>query len=82
MNWNLFKKSKPWDKPFSEKVAKRVERIATADLITWSDQVLSEVSRCIRLYETNREDWILKEALVGAEALHALVAELNKRSVL
>lgn len=82
MNWNLFKKDKPWDKPFSPKVAKRVEKIATADLSNWSEQVLSEINRCLRSYESSREDYYLKEALIGAEALHALIAELNKRSML
>lgn len=79
MNWNLFKKTEPWNKPFSQKIAKRVEKIATADLPSWSEQTLSELNRCLRAYDSTKEPVYIEEALLGAEALHALIAELNKR---
>ena len=68
-----------WTKPFSEKVAKRVSRIPTAELEMWTDQAIYEVGRCLSGYQKTREDVYLNEARQGAEALHAVVEELYKR---
>ena len=74
----MFKKE-PWVKPFSEKVAKRVNRIPTGELEMWSDQALYELGRCLSSYAKSREQVYLNEALQGAEALHAVVNELHTR---
>lgn len=74
-----FKKGN-WNKPFSEKVAKRVSRIPTAELEMWIDQALHEVGRCLSMYQKSRDILYLNEARSGAEALHAVVEELYKRS--
>ena len=74
------KKNHNWAKPFSEKVAKRVSKIPTADLEMWIDQAIYEVGRCLSSYQKNREKIYLEEARNGAEALHAVVEELYKRS--
>jgi hypothetical protein len=42
---------------------------------------MNDLGRCINKYEESREAIYLEEALVGAEALHAVVDELHKRSV-
>lgn len=75
---NIFNK-KPLEKPFSEKLAKRVAKIPTADLEMWADQSLYELGRCLSLYGKNRDKNILVEALSGAEALHAVINELHGR---
>ena len=72
-----FKKDKTWDKPFSEKIAKRVAMIPTPDLAMWADQALSEIGRGL---PSHRNPDTLKALLEGAEALHALIYELNKRN--
>lgn len=74
----MFKK-KNWDKPFSEKIAKRVAKIPTGELALWSEQALFELGRCLSSYEKTRASIYLEEALNGAEALHAVVHEYNKR---
>ncbi len=74
------KKSKTWDKPFSEKVAKRVSKIPTAELEMWVDQAIYEVGRCLSGFSKSREQVFLDEARTGAEALHAVVEELYKRN--
>lgn len=74
------KKNNNWDKPFSEKVAKRVARIPTAELEMWIEQAVFEVGRCLSGYKKNRELVYLTEARNGAEALHAVIEELHKRS--
>jgi hypothetical protein len=75
----LFKKSTTWTKPFSEKVAKRVSKIPTAELEMWTDQAIYEVGRCLSGYQKSRDEAYLTEARQGAEALHAVVEELYKR---
>lgn len=76
----MFKKT-PWTKPFSERVAKRVAKIPTAELSSWAEQSMFEINRCLSAYEKTREAYYLKEALTGAEAAHAVLDELYRRSV-
>jgi len=77
----MFRKKEIWIKPFSEKVSKRVEKIPTAELENWIEQATYEVGRCMSMYnKSHREMTYLDEALVGAEALHAVVFELKKRT--
>jgi len=77
----IFSKTKEvWNKPFSEKVAKRVAKIPTAELEMWIDQSLYEIGRCMSTYAKSRELVYLNEALLGAEALHAVVDQLQKRN--
>jgi len=76
----MFKKKTIWDKPFSEKVSKRVSKIPTSELEMWIDQSLYEIGKCMTMYSKTRENIYLEEALVGAEALHAVVDELKNRA--
>jgi hypothetical protein len=75
-----FKKKKTWDKPFSEKIARRVKRIPTNDLLVWADQAVYEVGKLISIYERHRTEAALKELLDATEALHAVINELNNRT--
>lgn len=77
----FWKKKEPWVKPFPEKLANRVSKIATADLILWIDQAMSETNRCISSYQRSHELSDIEDMLVGAEAINALVSELHRRSV-
>lgn len=76
----LFKKTE-WTKPFPEKLEKRVSRIPTAELEMWIDQSIYEIGRCLSGYTKSRDVFYIEEARIGAEALHAVVEELYKRSV-
>jgi hypothetical protein len=73
-------KKKYWNKPFPEKIAKRVSRIPSADLTTWADQTLYELGRLLSIYERVRTPEALKELLISTEAFHAVVEELNRRT--
>jgi len=73
-------KKKSWNKPFPEKIAKRVSRIPTADLTSWADQTLYELGRLLSIYERNRTPEAIKELVTSTEALHAVIEELNKRT--
>jgi len=73
------KKKEEWTKPFSEKLSKRVSRIPTGELEMWADQALYEIGRCLSGYSKSRDKYYLEEGLTGAEALHAVVNELNAR---
>ena len=72
-------KKKPWIKPFSEKIAKRVSSIPTADLEMWAEQSVYELGRCLSVYARNRDEKALQEALNGAEAVHAVIDQLYAR---
>ena len=77
----MFRKKTIWVKPFSEKVSKRVSKIPTAELENWIEQATYEVGRCMSMYnKSHRDVTFLEEALIGAEALHAVVYELKKRT--
>ena len=75
----MFKKKEPWVKPFDEKIAKRVKKIPTGELDLWVDQSLIELGRCLSMYSRSKDSIYLKEALTGAEAIHAIVDELHTR---
>lgn len=75
----LFKKKEPWVKPFDEKILNRVKRIPTGELTLWIDQAMYDLGRCINQFEKTRDTKVLKEALTGAEAIHAVVDELYSR---
>jgi hypothetical protein len=73
-------RKKHWNKPFPERIAKRVARIPTPDLTTWADQTLYEISRLLGIYERSRTPEAVKELVTSTEALHAVIEELNKRT--
>jgi len=77
---SLFRKKEVWVKPFSEKVSKRVAKIPTMELEQWAEQSIYEIGRCMSAYAKQRESVFLEEALLGAEALHAVVNELKTRT--
>ena len=76
---NFFKKKTPWTKPFSEKISKRVKKIPTGELVIWTDQAMYDLGRCLNQYEKSKNSTFLDEALLGAEAIHAVVDELHTR---
>jgi hypothetical protein len=75
-----FLKNKNWNKPFPEKIAKRISKIATNDLLMWTDQALTGVYQSFSTYGRNQTPENLAELSTGVEALHALVAEMEKRN--
>lgn len=76
VNWPW---AKHWDKPFSKRVVTRVSRIPTGELYMWAGNALNDISRCLDLYERTNNKTYLDEALVGSEALHAVVDALHTR---
>jgi hypothetical protein len=75
----MFKKKEVWTKPFDEKIAKRVKKIPTGELDLWADQSLIELGKCLSMYGRSQDSAYLKEALTGAEAIHAIIDELHTR---
>ena len=78
----FLQRNKDWNKPFSEKVAKRIDKIPTADLPMWADQVLTELGRALSQYEKQKEAHLLEELVMGAESFHAIVDAIHRRSLL
>lgn len=82
MGIKFWQEKKIWDKPFSEKVAKRVAKIPTADLTMWLEQAISETNRALSSYQKSNDSLNLEDLVLGAEAIHALASELHKRSMI
>lgn len=62
------------------KVEKRVSRIATPDLSAWAEQSLFAIGRSLAAWQRGGSDDVLAEAAEGAEALHAVLKELLRRT--
>jgi len=77
---NFSRNKAKWDKPFSEKVARRVARLSTSELEGYIDQSVYDVGRMFSAYQKSRRDEYLDELRLGAEVLHAIVEELYKRT--
>lgn len=75
----IFSKKEPWAKPFPEKLAKRVSKIPTSELEMWVEQSIIEISKCMTYYSRKRDNVYIEEAVMGAEALHAVLDELKTR---
>lgn len=82
MGLKFWQKKKIWDKPFSEKVAKRVSKIPTPDLTNWIEQAMSETNRALVNYQKGNDVINLEDLVLGAEAINALASELYKRSMI
>lgn len=78
----MFWRKKSIEKNFSEKVARRVSKIPTADLSNWIEQSLYETNRTLSTYQASGDPVHLNDLLLGAEAVNALISELYNRHVL
>ena len=78
----FWKKNKVVERNFPEKMAKRVNKIASADIPGWIEQSLSETNRSLSAYMKTQSEDSLKEMLIGAEAVNCLVSELYNRNVI
>jgi hypothetical protein len=63
------------------KVEKRVSTLSTAELLTWTDQVLYSVGRNVSAWQKSQDKYSLEEARMGAEALHAIMNALTERTL-
>lgn len=62
------------------KLEKRITNISTPDLITWAENALYVIGKEVTHSVRSRDKALLEEALMGAEALTAIIKELMKRS--
>lgn len=63
------------------KVQKRVQTLPTAELLSWTDQILYSVGRNLSSWQKSQNSFSLEEARMGAEALHAILDTLKERSI-
>ena len=64
----------------ADALERRVANIQTPELILWANQALFGIGRNITDWERMHDFPLLDEALVGAEALTAVVKELRNRN--
>jgi len=72
----MFKKKEVREKT---KIEKRVAKLSTPELLTWSDQVLYSIGRNLSSWQKTDETFYLEEGKVAAEALHAILDTLYER---
>jgi len=58
---------------------KRVSGIGTSDLIMWAENALFVIGKEITHHQKSKSQDALDEALMGAEALVAIIKELQRR---
>jgi hypothetical protein len=63
------------------KIEKRVASIATPDLIMWAENALFVIGKEVTHWMRDKNEYSLEEAALGAEALTAIIKELQKRSL-
>lgn len=61
------------------KIEKRVESLPTGELLPWSENALYTIGRNLSAWQKSRDQHLLEEARVGAEALHVILESLVKR---
>lgn len=74
-----FKKNKQNVKEQS-RIEKRLGSLDTSELVRWVDQTLFIIGKNVISWDRTGEAEMLSEAELGAEALHAVIKELIKRS--
>jgi hypothetical protein len=72
----MFKKKEEREKT---KIEKRVSRLSTPELLTWSDQVIYSIGRNLSSWQRTEDRFHLDEARVAAESIHAILDTLSER---
>lgn len=62
------------------KLQKRVAQISTPELVTWAENSLFVIGKEVTGWMRTKEEALLYEADLGAEALYAITQELKKRA--
>jgi hypothetical protein len=63
------------------KVQRRVKTLPTAELLSWTDQIMYSMGRNLSAWQKSQHKDTLEEARLGAECLHAILDTLKERSV-
>jgi len=74
-------RSKTVDPEIPTKIIERVSKMSRDDLVTWSDQAIYTTGRYLTQYGRDGMKESLSEAVMGAQVLLAITAELQKRSL-
>ena len=61
------------------RIEKRVARLSTPELLTWSDQVIYSIGRNLSSWQKTEDRFHLDEARVAAESIHAILDTLSER---
>lgn len=75
----IFQKKKDGYQPQS-KLEKRIASISTPELVGWAENSLFVIGRDLTGWLRSKDALQLEEAAMGAEALQAVVRELQRRS--
>lgn len=76
----LSRQKKPWTKPFSQKIVKRIAISTTEELDGWVNMSIQDISRAMSAYHRTNAQTDLEDALLSAEVLHAIIDTLKTRT--
>ena len=62
------------------KIGKRVSKIPTVDLPEWADMAINDTGRALTNWRRRGDPGELDEALLGAEALAAILTAIRERN--
>jgi len=74
----MIRRNKPTKKT---KVEQRVSKLDSGSLLSWSEQSLYGIGKCLSSYQKNRSQDELDEALLASECLYVIMKELKARSM-
>lgn len=64
------------------RIEKRVEALSTPDLVAWTEQTIYSIGRNLSHWQKYNDEFSLEEARIGAEALHAILDTVSRRTKL
>ena len=62
------------------RIEKRVEALSTSELIAWTEQTIYSIGRNLSYWQKHNDSFSLEEARLGAEALHAILETVSRRT--
>lgn len=75
----IFQKKRDGYQP-QTKLQKRISKISTPELVTWAENSLFVIGKELTHWMRNKDEALLEEASLGAEALYEITLELKRRS--
>jgi hypothetical protein len=58
---------------------KRIGKLPTSELLIWSENALFVIGQNLNHWSRNKDETLLEEAKIGAEALYEITLELKRR---
>jgi len=75
----MFKRKPTYEKKLSQ-IESRISRIPQEELPIWADQAINDAGRALTAWRRRGDQAELEEAILGAEALAAILKNIRSRA--